>query len=280
MASLCLVDMHPGGGTELKEHDHDPLFGEPSLAKRDAGFCDKRTSETSVVVNRALNYGRHHIRNFLHAAAPYHAILDIGAARGDDLALAREVQPDAQLDAIEINQEYAEHLVGKGIAVHNIDVERDTFPFPNKSVDVILANQIMEHVKELFWIFHEISRVLRDDGSLIMGVPNLASLHNRLLLMCGRQPTSLQNASAHVRGYTKSDILRTLAAAFPGGYALRNFGGSNFYPFPPVLARPLAAIFPEMAWGIFLRLEKQRPYDREFLEFPVRAQLETTFFLG
>jgi hypothetical protein len=52
------------------------------------------------------------------------------------------------------------------------------------------------------------------------------------------------------------------------------------YPFPPVLARPLAAIFPGMAWGIFLRLEKQRPYYREFLEFPVRARLETPFFLG
>jgi hypothetical protein len=37
---------------------------------------------------------------------------------------------------------------------------------------------------------------------------------------------------------------------------------------------------PGMAWGIFLRLEKRRPYCGEFLEFPTRLKLETNFFLG
>jgi hypothetical protein len=106
------------------------------------------------------------------------------------------------------------------------------------------------------------------------------SLHNRLLLLFGRQPTPLQNASAHVRGYTKSDIMRMFATVFPDGYLLRNSGGSNFYPFPPALARPLAAALPGMAWGIFLRLEKRQPYSRQFLEFPTRANLETNFFVG
>jgi SAM-dependent methyltransferase len=190
------------------------------------------------------------------------------------------VQPDAKLHAIEVHRESAEYLAEQGIAVHNLNIERDSFPFPDRSMDVVLTNQILEHTKELFWIFHEISRVLREGGSLIVGVPNLASLHNRLLLMLGRQPSQLQNASAHVRGFTKSDILRMLATVFPAGYVLRNFGGSNFYPFPPALARPLAAALPGMAWGIFLRLEKRRPYSREFLEFPIRAQLETNFFVG
>ena len=203
-----------------------------------------------------------------------------GRGGGYDLALAREVQPDAKLHAIEVHRESAEYLAEQGIAVHNLNIERDSFPFPDRSMDVVLTNQILEHTKELFWIFHEISRVLREGGSLIVGVPNLASLHNRLLLMLGRQPSQLQNASAHVRGFTKSDILRMLATVFPAGYVLRNFGGSNFYPFPPALARPLAAALPGMAWGIFLRLEKRRPYSREFLEFPIRAQLETNFFVG
>jgi SAM-dependent methyltransferase len=194
--------------------------------------------------------------------------------------LARKVQPSAQLHAIEVHRESAERLIQQDIMAHILNIERESFPFPDGSMDVVLANQILEHTKELFWIFHEISRVLHLGGSLIMGVPNLASLHNRLLLMLGRQPTSLRSASAHIRGFTKSDILGMLATVFPGGYVLRDFGGSNFYPFPPVLARPLATVLPGMAWGIFLRLEKRRPYGREFLEFPARAELETNFFLG
>jgi hypothetical protein len=67
---------------------------------------------------------------------------------------------------------------------------------------------------------------------------------------------------------------------FPGGYALEGFGGANFYPFPPVLARPLARILPNQAWTIFLLLKKIRPYGREFLEHPARERLETNFYLG
>jgi hypothetical protein len=67
---------------------------------------------------------------------------------------------------------------------------------------------------------------------------------------------------------------------FPGGYKLVSFGGSNFYPFPPVIARPLAMMFPNMAWGIFLMFEKQREYNGEFLRSPVENKLETNFYVG
>ena len=190
------------------------------------------------------------------------------------------MRPDARLYALEAHQESARNLSKKGIVVHALDDEREPFPFAAQSMGVVIANQILEHTKELFWIFLQISRVLRDGGSLIIGVPNLAAFHNRLLLMFGRQPSPLKNASAQIRGFTKSDILRTFTTVFPDGYVLRNFGGSNFYPLPPVLARQLAAVLPGMAWGIFLRLEKQRSYNHEFLEFPRRAELETNFFVG
>ena len=232
------------------------------------------------MIDRGLNYGRHHIRNFLRASSPYQSVLDIGAGYGDDLAIARAEQPDANLYAIEMYQPSVVRLAEQGITVYKSNIEQEIFPFTDSSLDVILANQILEHTKELFWIFHEISRSLREGGSLIIGVPNLASLHNRLLLLLGYQPTVIQSASAHVRGFTKHDILRMLHAVFPGGYTLQGFGGSNFYPFPPSLARPLSAMAPGMAWGIFLRLEKCRQYDGEFLDFPARARLETNFFVG
>lgn len=83
-----------------------------------------------------------------------------------------------------------------------------------------------------------------------------------------------------MRGFTKPDLLRFLEDCFPGGYRLRGFEGSNFYPFPRGLARPLAALFPSMAWGIFFLFEKQKHYQGSFLDFPVREKLETNFLLG
>jgi len=39
-------------------------------------------------------------------------------------------------------------------------------------------------------------------------------------------------------------------------------------------------LFPGMAWGIFLLLEKTREYTDEFLRYPTVNQLETNFYLG
>lgn len=232
------------------------------------------------MIDRTLNYGRHHISSFLAEAKPFHKVLDLGAGQGDDLLLAKTIVPEAELYAIEVYAEYAARLSEKGISVHSLNIERDKLPFPDGSLDVVMANQVLEHVKELFWIFHEMSRVLPVGGKLILGMPNLAALHNRVLLAFGQQPSPLKNNSAHIRGYTKMDLLRFMESCFPRGYRLLKFGGSNFYPFPPVLARPLAKLFPNMAWGIFFLFEKQRAYGSEFLEYPRRERLETNFYVG
>lgn len=233
------------------------------------------------MIDRSLNYGRHHIKHFTQLSEPFTSALDIGAGGGgDDLKLVRLVNPGAKLKAVEAYAPYARELRRSGVEVFPVNVERDALPFEDGQCDLIIANQILEHTKEVFWIFHEISRVLPVGGHLILGVPNLASLHNRLLLLLGRQPSPIKTASAHVRGYTKGDIMCFLHSCFPDGYQLKAFGGSNFYPFPSIIAKPLAQLFPSMAWSIFILLEKKREYDQEFLEFPVREQLETNFYLG
>jgi SAM-dependent methyltransferase len=232
------------------------------------------------VIDRSLNYGRPVIRRLLSEAAPFTRVLDLGAGRGGDLESARAIAPAAELHALEVYPVYIRVLAEKNINVAQFDLERDEFPYDDGSFDVIIANQVMEHVKEIFWIFDQISRKLRVGGRFIMGVPNLASLHNRVLLLAGRQPTAIASASAHVRGWTRPDILDFVERCFPGGYAVRGFGGSNFYPFPPIVARPLARLIPTMAWGIFVSLEKTREYEGSFLRYPIEKELETSFFVG
>jgi len=167
-----------------------------------------------------------------------------------------------------------------GVQVYPVNFESQAIPLADESVDLVVSNQVLEHVKEVFWISHEITRVLKVGGHLLLGVPNLASLHNRLMLAAGYQPTCIQAASAHVRGFTKHDLLRFLNINFPQGYELEVFAGSNFYPFSPFLAQPLSKLFPNMAWSIFLLMRKVRPYQQEFLDFPVREKLETPYYLG
>lgn len=232
------------------------------------------------MIDRSLNFGRHIIAEYARSVAPYQAAVDLGAGAGGDLQTFRTACQSADLHGVEVNAENQAALGRAGVAVHPLDIEYDRLPFDDSTIDLVSLNQLLEHTKQVYWILHEISRTLRLGGHLIIGVPNLASFHNRILLAAGRQPTVIKTASAHVRGFTKPDLLGFLADGFPGGYELVALRGSNFYPFPPGIARRLADWFPTLAWGLFFLLRKQRPYTSSFLDFPIAQQLETNYFLG
>lgn len=212
-----------------------------------------------------LNYGREIIQDWgaEHAAriASREVVLyDLGCGHGTDLVNIKSAADKRfgriawKLLGIENFSEYQKECKALGIQTFAVDLEKDSYPGKDGSVDVLIANQVLEHTKEIFWIFSEASRLLRPGGRFIIGVPNLASLHNRLLLLFGEQPTAQQSLSAHVRTFTKPDMRRFAEAG--GFFALRAFRGSNFYPFPPAIARPLARLFPTLAWGAFFNLER------------------------
>jgi SAM-dependent methyltransferase len=231
------------------------------------------------MVDRTLNYGREIVSRFV-AKLEVQTAVDLGPGLGQDLNAVRAAHPAARLVGLETYPPYVNQLRGAGFEVVATDIERDSFPFASDSVDLVVANQVLEHMKEVFWVLHESARVLRVGGSLVIGVPNLASLHNRALLAFGRQPTSLANWSAHVRGYTRADLLATIAKPFPEGFRLAEWRGANFYPLPGPLARLAARAWPGAAWGLFARFEKVVLYDGGYLRWPATHQLETNFFLG
>lgn len=131
-------------------------------------------------------------------------------------------------------------------------------------------NQLLEHTKEIFWIFGEISRVLKPKGMCIVGVPNLASFHNRLFLCGGRQPTSIRMLGPHVRGITKKDFIDFIET--DGFFKVTGFKGSNFYPFPCTIAKVLSKLFPSAAVSIFFQIQRTER-EGNFLEV-----LDTRFF--
>lgn len=229
------------------------------------------------MIDKNLNYGRHLLARWVAEVQPQ-VVLDLGGGLGVDMETVRSRHPTAELHAIESNIHYAHYLREHGITVHNLNLENTTWPFLDKSVDLIIANQILEHTKEIFWIFHEASRVLKKGGYFYIGLPNLASLHNRILLLAGRQPTSIRSSSAHVRGFTLNDLENFLETCWPGGYDLQKSGGSNFYPLPAPAARAAAALFPNAAVSIFLLLRKEYQYTDAFITYP--EDLETNFYLG
>jgi trans-aconitate methyltransferase len=225
-------------------------------------------------------YGRHIIEEMLARLSSVHLACDLGVSLGHDLGLVRKRFPEAHLLGIDCVETHKLRLEQQGIVFQSLDLEHEALPLADESVDLFIANQIFEHLKELFWISHQIALKLRLGGYLIIGVPNIGALHNRLTFLFGMQPSQMKAYSAHIRGFTAQEIPRFFSICFPGGFQLELFRGAQFYPFPQPMARALARWFPSLAHSTFYLMKKTSQYGSEFLRHPVAAGLETPFFLG
>lgn len=121
-----------------------------------------------------LNYGRQIITEYcercIHSESQNVVrVLDLGAGTGTDLLNCKkhaEGVADLELWALEKYQPNVEKLKAGGIKVKSINIENEVFPFEDRCMDFVIMNQILEHTKEVFWIFGEVSRILKWGGAL------------------------------------------------------------------------------------------------------------------
>ncbi len=180
------------------------------------------------------------------------SLLDVGCWDGSTTIEYARAAGGARAHGIEVFQGPASQAAARGVSVAVMDLERDRFPWTDQSMDLVVCNQVFEHLKNVWLPMSEIARVLRVGGHLLFSVPNLASLHNRALLTLGRQPTSIRTFGPHVRGFTLREARAFLSA--DGIFRIRQITAVGFYPFPAKWARLFAALLPGAAhtsilWG-------------------------------
>ncbi len=235
-----------------------------------------------------LTYGRPVLRRWFadYAASlssppetrPLLRVLDLGCGQGDDLQMLGNTLPGGcKLFGVESYAPYREICAAKGIETLAVDIERDKLPFADGSLDVVVINQVLEHTKDLFFILSEVSRVLVPNGLFLVGVPNLAAWHDRLLLMLGQQPSGMKVLGPHVRGFTLPGFRKF--AECDGFFRLEAYAGSAFFPFPVAVSRILARLFPTLATSLFFRLRRtEKP--GLFMEVLRNRRFETNYYEG
>ncbi|MEI7794334.1 MAG: class I SAM-dependent methyltransferase [Thermoleophilia bacterium] len=171
-------------------------------------------------------------------------LLDIGCWNGQrTLAYARAMQAQTAI-GVEVSPEQAA-TAAQVMTCHMLDIETDPLPISDAGVDAIVCNQLMEHCKNIFLPLDEMWRVLRPGGTLIFSVPNLASLHNRVLLATGRQPTSIRPIGPHVRGFSHRSTCALLQ--LNGRFIVEDVVGVGFPPLPSRIGDRIAALLPGMS---------------------------------
>jgi len=158
-----------------------------------------------TIVDHDETYGRHILEQTIQETHISKCI-DLGCGEGSDLSIVKKYHPNAKLTGVDFGLWNREKLADLGISPMEINIENEKLPFKNESIDFVIANQILEHTKEVFWINHEIFRTLKIGGTLFLGVPNVLSFHNRILMLFGFHPTCSKMISAHVRSFSKRDV--------------------------------------------------------------------------
>jgi SAM-dependent methyltransferase len=94
-------------------------------------------------------------------------VLDIGCNKG---VFSKFLSKDNIVYACDI-EDFSRSFNNTNVKFFCCDVEKG-LPFKNNFFDVILANEILEHLKNVEFVLDEIFRVLKDEGLLIVDVPN------------------------------------------------------------------------------------------------------------
>jgi ubiquinone/menaquinone biosynthesis C-methylase UbiE len=118
------------------------------------------------------------------------------------------------------------------------DLENEKLPFKDCKFDLVICNQVLEHIKNYKHVIAEIIRVTKKEGFILLGIPNLAHLINRIYLLFGIQPLCLRVDSTHVRGFTHKAFLEMIKAL--KNVKLEGSAGSTIYPLPYFIAKFLS----------------------------------------
>ena len=80
-------------------------------------------------------------------------------------------------------------------------MECQDIPHSDDTFDLVICNQVLEHLKNFRSVIDEIIRITNNEGYILIGMPNLAHLINRIYLLFGVQPMCIDIDSSHIRGF-------------------------------------------------------------------------------
>jgi 2-polyprenyl-3-methyl-5-hydroxy-6-metoxy-1,4-benzoquinol methylase len=136
-----------------------------------------------------------------------------------------------------------------------VDLEVDNIPHENDFFDLVICNQVLEHLKSYRKVIDDLVRVTKEGGYIIIGIPNLAHLINRIYLLFGFQPMCIHLDGPHVRAFTHRSFLKILVNF--KGIELIDCTGAVMYPLPFSMTKFISDYFIGLSGYVCYLLRKE-----------------------
>ena len=121
-------------------------------------------------------------------------LLDLGCGDGERTLRFARACGAAEAYGVEVTPEHAVLAEARGITVVSADLNAE-LPLDDGSFDIVVSNQVIEHLADTDAFVSEIARITKPGGLVVTSTENLASWHNISGLLVGWQPFSLTNVS-------------------------------------------------------------------------------------
>jgi len=132
---------------------------------------------------------------------------------------------------------------------------------PNDYFDLVICNDVIEHMPDHDEFFQSIKKKMDKDGCLIASIPNVRYIKN-LFEVLVKKDWEYKSAGildrTHLRFFTKKSLVRTI---IDNGFSIDQLTGINPYR-PPSLLKRCMSIFSILLFG----------RDVEFLQFGIRIK--------
>ncbi|MGA2072309.1 MAG: class I SAM-dependent methyltransferase [Terriglobia bacterium] len=147
---------------------------------------DRSRSATSLMMDdlaRALEP----IRN-----RKFSRLLDIGCGFGGLTFSVGNTLGIDEIHGIDIDGLALREAADKGVLTHQLDIGRGALPFENRYFDLVISFGMLDYLPFFDDALREIFRIVKVGGYALISLPNLASWHNRLMLLEGYQPRDVE----------------------------------------------------------------------------------------
>ena len=135
-------------------------------------------------------------------------LIDVGCGMGEFInGLSGDTY---NISCVDGSDHCVEYVRSQGQKCSQVDLETDTLPFKDESFDVAVSLDVIEHLWNTEHYLHELKRVVRPRGYIILTTPNYNYIRFRALCMMGKFD-SFTYGSQHKKFFTVSSFKKAIA---------------------------------------------------------------------
>ena len=167
--------------------------------------------ETAIPVNDPTIIDRKELLlNTLHEYCKIHTVLDAGSGDGCFTKFLKDEGYDAtgmDISRLAI-EEASRNNPGIPFLCNQLDQK---WPFDDGTFDAIFSTEVIEHVYGTYEMFHEMNRVLKTNGLLIITTPYHGLIKNLMIVLFGFDRHFNNIEGGHIRFFTKGFLKSVLS---------------------------------------------------------------------